>query len=82
MRTGLYTRLRSGLGLNPARAAFHVRSLDVLKLYYPSFSKATLDMMVKDAKEVMDAIDRRRFVTRAKGTYAERLRLAFSKCSV
>jgi len=53
--------------------------LDVLKLYYPSFSRATLEMMVKDAKEAIDAIDRRRFVARAKGTYADRLRLAFSK---
>ena len=53
--------------------------VDVLKLYYPSFSHATLEMMVRDAKEGLDAVDRRKFVLRAKGSYADRLRLAFEK---
>ena len=52
---------------------------DVLKLYYPHFSQRTLDMMVSDAKEGIDAIDRRAFVQRAKGTYTDRLQMAFSK---
>jgi len=52
--------------------------LDVLKVYYPTFSKATLQMMVDDAKEGLDLIDRRKFIQRAKGTLADRLKLAFS----
>ena len=36
-------------------------------------------MMIKDAKEGIDAIDRRCFIARAKGTYADRLQLAFSR---
>lgn len=52
---------------------------EVLKLYYPHFSQRTLDEMVADAKEGMDAVDRRAFIARAKGNYADRLRLAFSQ---
>ena len=53
--------------------------VDVLKLYYPHFSRATLEMMVSDAKEGIELVDRRSFIAHAKGTYAERLRLAFVK---
>lgn len=52
--------------------------LDVLKVYYPAFSKATLQMMIDDAKEGIYLIDRRQFIARAKGTLADRLKLAFS----
>lgn len=52
--------------------------LDVLRIYYPAFTKATLQMMVDDAREGIDLIDRRKFIQRAKGTLADRLKLAFS----
>ena len=35
--------------------------------------------MIRDAKEGMDAIDRRAFIARAKGSYADRLKLAFER---
>lgn len=51
--------------------------IDVLKVYYPSFSKSTLEMMVRDAKDAIQLVDRRRFIAKAKGPLADRLRLAF-----
>ena len=51
--------------------------MDVLKVYYPSFSKTTLEMMVHDAKDAIQLVDRRRFIAKAKGPLADRLRLAF-----
>jgi Ca2+-binding EF-hand superfamily protein len=53
--------------------------MDVLRLYYPTFTTSTLEMMTKDAKAGIDAIDRRAFISSAKGSYADRMRLAFSK---
>ena len=52
---------------------------DVLKLYYPHFSKATLESMVNEAREGIELIDRRHWIASAKGTYAERLKLAFER---
>lgn len=52
--------------------------LDVLKVYYPSYSKKTLEMMLRDAKDGIELVDRRHFIQRAKGSLADRLKLAFS----
>jgi len=52
---------------------------ETLKLYYPYFSRETLDLMIADAKPGMDAIDRRAFIALAKGTYTDRLNLAFER---
>jgi len=54
--------------------------LDLLHLYYPSFSRTTLESMVRDAREGIDAVDRRRFLIMAKGHYAARLKMAFLNC--
>lgn len=52
---------------------------DVLKLHYPYFSVETIELMIRDAREGIEAIDRRCFIVAAKGTYAERLQLAFNR---
>lgn len=51
--------------------------LELLKAHYPSYSRSTLEMMVRDAKDGIERIDQRQFIARAKGRYADRLRLAF-----
>lgn len=53
--------------------------VDVLRLYYPHFSRPTIELMISDAQPGMDAIDRKTFIARAKGSYADRLKLAFFK---
>jgi len=53
--------------------------VDVLKLYYPTFARQTLESMIAEARDGIELIDRRKWVAGAKGTYAERLKLAFVK---
>ena len=53
--------------------------LEVLRMYYPTFSRPMLDEMLADARNGIDEIDRRRWAVRTRATQAERVRLAFHK---
>lgn len=53
--------------------------LEVLRMYYPTFSRPMLDEMLADARNGIDEIDRRRWAVRTRATQAERVRLAFDK---
>jgi hypothetical protein len=53
--------------------------IELLRLYYPSFSKETLEAMVDDCAEHIAHLDRRHWMASAKRKHADKLRLAFLK---
>jgi len=53
--------------------------LEVVRLYYPTYSRATLEAMIEDARPGMEDVDRRQWVSHTKVVFANKVKLAFLK---